>query len=481
MSDSDGYWLRDSDRVIKITNDEALSRYLIYLRHFRDGFGKGEKKLYHLLLNQLFQRSPRAKKWFMDNDIIPQIGCWKDYFCLTGKANRKLVARKFVEQLRRDMEVPEGGKISLCAKWAPTESSDKGSNFFSTIVHTMFPRSTYPERDYRRVISSLRKKLNLIETKLVKRDYSSILYSQVPSFAMKRYTKAFTKHDSERFTAYLADLKKGLQKMNVTGRELNDLVGSVKSRKDVEVCDLVFQELLKKGQAFERNCLTVADVSGSMGAGNGPPINVSVGMALYTACLNSIPVTSERFRDMNIDPNLYKYLPNPSEVSEYQVGTWWSFSAHPRINYVIRSYTLTNGETVTVNLSHMLESLNYSDWDMNTDFEAMYLQLLDQEENYDDVIVISDMEFDACVRNAKVTLFEDTKRRFKEMGKPLPKMVFWNVNGRTVPVTNNETNTLLVSGYSPNILNDVMTGKLTTSEFMMELLVKIGTMFPAPF
>ncbi len=62
--------------------------------------------------------------------------------------------------------------------------------------------------------------------------------------------------------------------------------------------------------------------------------------------------------------------------------------------------------------------------------------------------LISDMEFNACVRNASVTNFENAKRRFAAHGYKLPQIVFWNVASRNSnqPVTRNEQGVALVSG-----------------------------------
>lgn len=459
------------DQEISISGAEALSRYLVYLRHFRNGFGKGEKKVYHALLNHLFKKSERALDWFMNNDIIQNIGCWKDYYCLTGKKLKKLVIRKFVNQLTRDKD---SDHPSLCAKWAPTKNSVKGANFYQALIHTVFPHSKCAEQDYRKVVSSIRKKLNLVETHLSQGRYDLINYQHVPSFALKRYTKTFSSNDPIRFREYVQRVNTGEAKINVTGRELNDLVQSIFSGKDVEVCNLVFQELLTQGTAFDRNCIVIADTSGSM---KGTPINVAVGLAMYAACLNAQTFTPEQFASLHLR---YANLPDPSEVAKYQIGTWWSFSDDPHVNYVVKSCILTNGQEKIFSLSDILENLDRGNWEMTTDFERVYLKLLETEQTFDDVIVVSDMQFNQCVNNAESTLFENMKEQFASQNKPMPKMIFWNVRSSTVLVTNNETNTLLVSGYSPNILNDVMTGKTTTTDFMSELLIKVGTMF-TPF
>ena len=79
------------------------------------------------------------------------------------------------------------------------------------------------------------------------------------------------------------------------------------------------------------------------------------------------------------------------------------------------------------------------------------------------MLIISDMEFDsATYGNDNVTLFENIQRRFAAYGYKMPKLVFWNVNSRTnaIPVKENELGVGLVSGFSVNVCNMVLSNEL---------------------
>ena len=60
------------------------------------------------------------------------------------------------------------------------------------------------------------------------------------------------------------------------------------------------------------------------------------------------------------------------------------------------------------------------------------------------------------------TLFDTIKKRFARFGYQLPRLVFWNVNSRTntIPVRENELGVGLVSGFSVNICNMVLSDEL---------------------
>ena len=113
---------------------------------------------------------------------------------------------------------------------------------------------------------------------------------------------------------------------------------------------------------------------------------------------------------------------------------------------------------------------------MNTNIVSvfeLYLKLAKESKVEDlpkNIIIVSDMEFDYCVKN--YTSFEYIKNMFKKESIPMPTLIFWNVNssGKNVPVKFNENGTVLISGFSPSILRYVMEGK-TPIQFMLEVLM----------
>ena len=75
------------------------------------------------------------------------------------------------------------------------------------------------------------------------------------------------------------------------------------------------------------------------------------------------------------------------------------------------------------------------------------------------LLIISDMEFDAGVYSKTGTNFKGWKKAFKEAGYKLPKIVFWNVAGSThgVPITKYDKDVVLISGFSINVLDNILT------------------------
>jgi len=76
--------------------------------------------------------------------------------------------------------------------------------------------------------------------------------------------------------------------------------------------------------------------------------------------------------------------------------------------------------------------------------------------------IVSDMEFDACAKDADMSNFDYAKRLYQSHGYKLPRVVFWNVQSRNEqqPVKMNEQGVALVSGCTARIFSQVMSGDM---------------------
>jgi hypothetical protein len=114
----------------------------------------------------------------------------------------------------------------------------------------------------------------------------------------------------------------------------------------------------------------------------------------------------------------------------------------------------------------------------NTNIEATFDLILNtaikngytQSDMPDNIVIISDMEFDSATymrtsygtySSVDKTLFDGIAEKYERAGYKLPRLVFWNVNSRTVtiPVKQNELGVILISGFSVNLCNMVLNGE----------------------
>ena len=121
------------------------------------------------------------------------------------------------------------------------------------------------------------------------------------------------------------------------------------------------------------------------------------------------------------------------------------------------------------------------DWDMNTDLEAAFQLVLDsavqanlkQEDMPKSIVIISDMEFDACTEPLDALLYEDMKQRFTQQGYEIPNLVFWNVSSRqnVFHAEKDSANVQMASGSSPSVFKSLIANtELTPYQFMLSVL-----------
>jgi hypothetical protein len=129
-----------------------------------------------------------------------------------------------------------------------------------------------------------------------------------------------------------------------------------------------------------------------------------------------------------------------------------TFSSRPQLH-------LIKGEK----LSEKAKFIREMDWNMNTDLQAVFDQLLHvavagklpPERMVSKVFVFSDMEFDVASSRPWETDYEAIMRKYSEAGygEAVPQIVFWNLRySHSVPVTAEEKGVALVSGFSKNML-----------------------------
>ena len=142
-------------------------------------------------------------------------------------------------------------------------------------------------------------------------------------------------------------------------------------------------------------------------------------------------------------------------------------------------------ETSGVDFCDKVYRITGAEWGGSTNVEAAMDLILNvakqngcsQDEIPQNLVIISDMEFNYCVTsnnygrgNVNDTLFEKIAAKYASYGYKMPRLTFWNVNARqnNIPMQDDGYVTY-VSGFSPVIFEQVMKG-LTAWDLMMDKL-----------
>lgn len=397
------------------------TKMLFYAGNVRGGLG--ERRTFRICLKALAEEYPSVVKDNLDN-----IGFYNRYdslFELVGTPVEKDMWKYVETKLFEDFNAFLKGKpCSLLAKWMPSEtaSSARTKKLASKAARELHLTA----RKYRKMLSTLRKHIDVVEGKMSSNEWHDINYEAVPSKAMANYNRAFAKHDTVGFGKYKEALNNGKAKVNASTLFPYELVKNYMGY-HLDTNPLAEQQwrALPNYIEGENNIVVMADVSGSMA---GRPMETSVGLAIYFA-----------ERNRGAFKNLYM-----------------TFTSQP--------YFITINPNDTLQRKVMdcrSKGVGYS-----TNLEAAFLKVLStavenkvpKKEMPTALVVISDMEIDRYMRsNSRCWGFLDTMRaRFAQHGYDLPKIVLWNVEARQDTYLSTRDDVIFVSGQSPSVFKSFL-------------------------
>lgn len=424
-------------------NPEYAVRWLFYLRDVR-GAGLGERRSFRICLAKLAELDPESVK-----NLVPAVaeyGRFDDLYCLFGTPCEGVVIDYFDRTLTADREAMLAGRpCSLLAKWlkSPNTSSPE-SRAIARKIYTAFGIT---EKAYRKLLSALRKHIDVVEARMSAKDWAGIDYQKVPSAANLRYAKAFLRNDEERRREYLGKLDKGEAKINAAACFPSDIVYRYMSdNANASVYENMWKAL--PSADFEKPCICVADTSGSMMCvtcdpkSGVRPYDVACALAIY--CSEHMP---EPFKDKCV-----------------------TFESRP--HYVDFSNCKTLGNKI-----RLYQSTGFGG---STNIEAVMKLILDtavkngaRQEDIPNVCILSDMEFNACVEGSgRAALFDAIRAQYNTAGYELPRVFFWNLASRTngIPLKQSPNGVGLVSGFSQNTIKMLLSEKNSPWDILKDAL-----------
>ena len=423
---------------------DAAMKLLFYTRDIRGGYGERDA------FNEIFAHLTKTHKESAIKNIpnILEYGRAKDLYCLIGTPAESAMWAFVKEQFEADKaNLAQGKSVSLLAKWlaTPNASSPRTAEL-GKLTARKLGYSFKNMAEYRKTLVALRNAIDTPEAKMSTNRWGEINYETVPSKCNIQNRKAFLRHDEERYTNFISQVQSGEKEMKMTTANPCDIMQKVvKGDNSVEI-NTMWKSLPK----LTTKALAVVDTSGSMtwswaNKYGVLPITVASALGIYFA-QNNVGQFKDKF---------------------------FTFSDRP-------SLVELRGET----LGQMYTQIMRTDWGGSTNLEAVFEKILEmgiryniaQEDMPEAICVISDMQINCCVRGCRegfMTFTETMKRRYESAGYRLPHVIYWNVNAMnpTFHAAKSENGVSLVSGYSPNIMKQVMDniGK-TPMDLMNEIL-----------
>lgn len=418
-----------------IENEDLALANLLYILDIRKG--KGERRIFKIIYKYLCIEYPKKAL-----RILPFINKLGRYDYILEGINTK-IEKETINMIKYQLEIDINSKNpSLLAKWLPSHRTHKKNNLLAKRIIKLLNIS---EKEYRKTLSKLRSKINIVEKNLTNKEYEKIEFEKLPSKAILKYNKSYIKNINDKYKAYKELLIKGKSKINTTGLFSYEIIRKILINKlyDEQVLNLMWENQTNILEGNTDNLLVVADTSGSMMSYNAIPFCNSIGLALYIAERNK---------------GFFK-------------NHFITFSEKPTIQEI-------KGNTLIEKINNMQR---IDAW--NTDIDKVFAMLLKtskennltQEDLPSKIIIISDMEFDRGIYSKEGTNFKGWKNSFQKEGYVLPTIIFWNVscNIKGIPVTKFENDVVMISGFSTNVLTNLLTLENTTpKDIMLEQLTK---------
>lgn len=351
----------------------------------------------------------------------------------------------------------------LIFKWLKSENaSSEESKKIAKKIRTYLNLTS---KEYRKLLSEGRKKTKVLERMMSLNQWQNIDFSKIPSRAGLIYKNAFARRDiiAQKYEAFAKDKNTKvnanvLYPYEVVAKALNiDKWWDFQplSETDRAIVNKYWDCLPNYFGDKECSMMCVVDTSGSMVNTNAAaPINVAISLGLYCA---------ERLHG----PFANHYI---------------SFSSTPQLI-----------KTEGIDFVDKVKRIYETNLCENTNLEAVFDLLLKtaikpgvkKSDIPETIVVISDMEIDSATYNGYYynrnnyskewtldnanTMMENMRVKWAAYGLKLPKLVYWNVDARNNRILDMGPNVSFVSGMSPTLFKQVITGK-TGIELMLETI-----------
>ena len=407
---------------------------LFYLRDIR--FGQGERRFFRVCMKWLATVNKEAA--LRNLEYVSGFGRWDDLFIFIGTPLEDAMFNHLKEQLALDVQ---SKTPSLLAKWLKSENTSSAeSRAIAVRTRKAFGMTA---KQYRKTLSILRGRIRVLEKLMSANRWDEIEFDKIPSKAGLVYRNAFARRDMIK-AKYEAFAKNETTKVNAKSLFPYEVVSQAyRCREGIDgtnraMINKYWDALNSYIADVKLDALAVVDTSASMrGSGSMAPIDVAISLGMVCAARAVGPFA----------------------------GHYISFSSRPQL---IRVQGVDFVDSV-----NRIYQTNLCE---NTNLEATFDLLLNtivankcnQSELPGSIIIISDQEIDTARgggywgRSSITpvnTMMENMRIKWANHGYTLPKLIYWNVDARHNTILDEGPGVTYVSGASPAIFQQIVTGK----------------------
>lgn len=409
-------------------NAELALKCLFYLSDCRGG--QGERRFFRVCYTWLAKTYPQLAKKNMK--AIPEYRRWDDViYSLIDTPLRSEMLNFIKGQLNLDIT---SKTPSLLGKWMPSENASSAET--KRVANIIREDMGVSHKQYRKLLSTLRQRINIVERLMSENRWDEIEFDKIPSKAGLIYKNAFARRDiiAKKYETFA---KSADTKVNATTLYPYDVVKQARnaySSTDRAMVEKYWNNLPDYLDGAPLKMLCVVDTSGSMtwsGRGSVTPIDVALSLGMYCADRIGGPFKNH-FITFSRNPQLVRFE---------------GIDFCDKVNRAVRRNLCEN--TDLLKTFALLRNLCKNS---------------KPEDRPETLVVISDMQIDEGTslfrnKNYVLTEMESERLRWAAEGLKMPHLVYWNVNASDANILDMGPNVSYVSGCSPVIFKQVLTGK----------------------
>ena len=433
---------------------ELAVKCLFYLGDCRGG--QGERRFFRVCFNWLAKNYPKQATKVVK--YIPEYRRWDDLIYACADTPIQNEAFQIVkDQLNLDIQCKTP---SLLGKWMPSENASSiETKKMGTAIRTYLGLT---HKQYRQVLSELRSRINIVERLMSEGRWDEIEFDKIPSKAGLVYRNAFARRDliAKKYEEFAKNTETTVNADTLYPYEIvgkaTQTMGYYRSGKISDTDRAMLEKYWINQKDYfdgkQSNMLCVVDTSGSMtGNAISAPINIAISLGMYCAERAGGP-----FKNHYIS---FSSCPQLIEVR----GT----DFYDKVERIYKT-NLCQNTNLTATFDMLLNIANRKD--------------VREEDIPQKICVISDMEIDAMSdwgthngwyssKNRPVdTEMAKVRKKWAAAGHKMPELIYWNVAARQNTILDASEGVTYVSGASPTIFTQVITGK-TGYDLMLETIL----------
>jgi len=411
--------------ILLFNNDESI-KFLFFIRSIKKGLG--ERRIFRILLKYLAKENPDIIEKNLRS--IPKYGRWDDLYALFDTPLEEKVINLFKSQIQKDLS---SKRPSNLGKWLKSEnSSSKESRALGYKTRVLL---NYSPKEYRKLLSTLRRKLNIIESNLTSKQYQRINYEDLSKIVLSKYKKAFLRNDNDKYNLYLQN--KHYNEKFLPNKIINYLNADMNPENlNKKIEKLLFDIIIKEAKILEDSII----INGLEDDDN----SYTLSLLLFTIVL-------------------YKKI-NLNAFKNYYI----SFKKNPKFNKLSESNSINNIKSIYNNYSNFKI-------DLNSALDLLLFTLLKKNINPESapkaILFIYNKDEDIDFKTLEIN-----KEKWLKAGFKYPKIKLWNLKNLqgNFSITNHGE-IIKILGYNQNIWPYLLESKpITNSEIISNKYKKIN-------